>query len=370
MSRLPPGAGKLYVTMIVVLAAVVWITLRYEGRAAHFYGIAGTKEIVVNSETAVEIKEIAVNEGQAVEKGQLLVRLHNPELALRIAQLIHQIEELKAQKGATKAELRARAAQLRAERATRVAETRSRITQLQNQYRINKNLAAGLESLGASEMRASTQNPLTLRVAALERDLAFAVQPIDIRVRALQQQIDAPTSAAKIQLQRLEQQLRLLRAENDRLEIVARIAGVIGSVNFKVGEKVAPFAPILTLSARTPSFIKGYIHENMHTSVGPGDRVKASSLAAGGAVNTARPSFVGRVVGVGSRIVAYPRRLSKSPDIQLWGREVIVRIPAENDLILGEKVMIEAASTGGLPGGALSSRPAQAARLVVKAGPR
>jgi hypothetical protein len=48
----------------------------------------------------------------------------------------------------------------------------------------------------------------------------------------------------------------------------------------------------------------------------------------------------GEVVGVGARIVEYPVRLRKAPDILMWGREVMIKIPVGNKFLLGEKVMI------------------------------
>ncbi len=90
------------------------------------------------------------------------------------------------------------------------------------------------------------------------------------------------------------------------------------------------------------------------------DKVKILSLAGGGVANTARPVFIGQVVGVGSRIVPYPKRLSKHQDLQLWGREILVRIPEQNDLILGEKVMIESGGAQGLLERIFGSKPSQA----------
>jgi hypothetical protein len=49
---------------------------------------------------------------------------------------------------------------------------------------------------------------------------------------------------------------------------------------------------------------------------------------------------MGEVVGVGARIVEYPLRLRKRPDIQMWGREVQILIPPENRFLLGEKLVI------------------------------
>jgi len=46
-------------------------------------------------------------------------------------------------------------------------------------------------------------------------------------------------------------------------------------------------------------------------------------------------------VGVGSRIIEYPLRLKKRPEMQLWGREVEIHLPDGNPFLLGEKVMIQ-----------------------------
>jgi hypothetical protein len=66
-----------------------------------------------------------------------------------------------------------------------------------------------------------------------------------------------------------------------------------------------------------------------------GEKVRISSMTGNTGIMT------GEVVGVGSRIVAYPERLRKRPEIPLWGREIEVRISEDNPFLLGEKVMIQ-----------------------------
>ena len=48
----------------------------------------------------------------------------------------------------------------------------------------------------------------------------------------------------------------------------------------------------------------------------------------------------GEVLGMSSRIVPYPIRLLKMVDMPLYGREVMIRVPDKNGLLLGEKVTI------------------------------
>jgi hypothetical protein len=132
----------------------------------------------------------------------------------------------------------------------------------------------------------------------------------------------------------MEDELRLLEEEKRGLFIPAQINGLIGSVNFKQGEKVSPFTPILTLHAESPSFVRGYIHEDVYSQVAVGQNVIVNS-------NHDRKNGVGGVVvGVGARIVEYPERLRKRAEILIWGREIIIRLPPQNRFLLGEKVLI------------------------------
>jgi HlyD family secretion protein len=48
----------------------------------------------------------------------------------------------------------------------------------------------------------------------------------------------------------------------------------------------------------------------------------------------------GKVVGLSSRIVEFPMRMWKMPEMPIHGREVIITIPAENSFLLGEMVTI------------------------------
>lgn len=330
------GPWPLYIIWVIVFIAVALISLSFETESTRFHGIAETREIVVNSESAVEIKRINIVEGQSIQKGQLIVELSSPELTLKINEISHQLDQLKAQKGIDKAELQAKISQLEAQKASRKNEIANQIRQLENQYNLNKALTSGLKSLqdGADRHPSAASNPLVLEIDSLQQELSLSLHPINIQIELLQKALDASDSPLKIQVEQLERELALLKLESSKLNIYAQISGIIGSVNFKAGEKAAPFAPILTLHTKTPSFIKGYIYENVYTRISMGKTVEVASLT------DTRSRTRGVVVGVGARIVEYPIRLRKHPDFQVWGREVVIKISDNNAFILGEKVLI------------------------------
>ena len=330
------GIGLLGLAWAGVFGAAVFLAVSTLYESTQFNGIADTQEIIVNSENPVEIKKIHVVEGQSVIPGQLLVELDNPEITLKINQISHRIDQLKAQKHVDKSALESKIAQLAAEKTALTGETAHRIQELENTYAINQSLASGLKSvtLDYPDRVDENSHPILLQIEGLRQDLAMKVKPLDIEMAQLTQALTDNDNPALILVNQLEKELAVLVRENGKLNIYSPISGVIGSVNYKAAEKAAPFSPIVTLHTKTPAVIKGYIRENEYTRVAVGDALSVISQTG------ARSRVAGAVVGVGARIVEFPERLRKHPDLHIWGREVTVRIPEANGLILGEKVML------------------------------
>ena len=287
---------KLYFIWIVVLIILVIISLQYKGESTGFYGIADAREVVINSGNPVEIKKIHVVQGQSIKEGDTLVELSRPELDMKINEITNQLRQTKKQKS------------------VKVNSIKAQIKELQAQYERNKKLTAELKSVkkeNPSTVQDNSQHPILIKIENLKRELQLAASPAQIK-----------------------NELNLLMEEKGKLTIFAQINGIIGSVNAKEGEKVSPFTPIITVHTKSPSYVKGYIHEDVYNKVTIGQEVTIASLSD---INN---SIEGEVVGVGSRIVEYPVRLRKRPDFQIWGREIIIKIPSENNLLLGEKVRI------------------------------
>jgi multidrug resistance efflux pump len=329
---------NLYVVWALLLVAVAAITLRFRGESSHFYGIADASEIGINLENAVEIKRIHVVQGQVIAAGDTLVELSRPELTLSINDISHQLDELRAKKHASAAASRSQIRQLKAVQETKINAIKSEIQQLEAQYAMNRKLAAELKSIkndGTGTPVDAANNPVLLKIESLRKELELALHPSQIEIDMLSSGLSSTDGdPVLIQAQRLENELMLLNEGQKKLLIFAPISGIVGSVNFKEGEKVSPFTPVMTLHTKSPSYVKGYIHENVYNKIAAGDTVTIYSISESG------HRIRGEVVGVGSRIVEYPARLRRRPEIQIWGREVVIKIPHDNEFLLGEKVRI------------------------------
>lgn len=332
--------GLACLAALIALFLLGWANM--VGRT-EFLGIAESREIIINSENPVEIESVHVLEGQSVERGQLLVQLRNPELTLKINQIAHQLDQYRAQNDVDKTELQSRLTQLEAEKNALINDTKYQIQELQNEYDLNMSLTSELKSISVRNLTrksAKADHPTLQKIERLSQEMASAVKLYDVRIELQKKAIEAADKPLSIRINQFEKELVMLKAESSKLSIFAPISGMIGSVNFKAGEKVTPFAAVMTLHSRTPTIIKGYLREDEFSMVRVDDALTVHST-------TDSRSYVdGTVIGVGSRIVEYPVRLRKHQSVQSWGREITIKIPETNNLILGEKVMVSLEKTG------------------------
>jgi HlyD family secretion protein len=296
--------------------ALVLITLSLRSESTSFIGIADAKEMVINAETAVEVKDIFIVPGQQVASGDTLVELRSPELDMKRSQL-------------------------RIDYETRMTEIVSELQQLESQCKINRQLVRKLRSISAEDLEVAdnSDNPASIRIRNLKLELARLKKLTAIMDDNLHNHVSftaAPNQSVQVEDPATSPDSPRLHSDRpNRLFIIAPCSGVIGTVYYKKGQMVDSFDSIATLHAEYPSFVQGYIPENRYSTVAIGQRVRVRSTA-----DRTREVF-GDVIGVGSRIVEYPIRLRKAPEILMWGREVTVRIPEKNSFLLGEKVMID-----------------------------
>lgn len=307
-----------YAGLGTVALALMFMTLQWRGGVGgvtSFYGVVDTAETVVSAELPVEIVRLHVTPGQMVNAGDPLVDLTSGELERNIAELRHGLNE-------------ARVARLAEDR-----EIQAQVAEYEAQYKLNRSLL--IQVRGERDVDASEEE-----------------SPLGAAIQGLKALLDREELSSVD----MEAYLALLLREREKLTVVASGPGLIGTVHRRVGEKVKAFEPVLTLYTGAPETVRGYIHESAHSAIRNGQKVRIRSLAA-------PYEREGEVVGIGHRIVEYPVRLRKRADIQMWGREVIIRIPDSNAFLLGEKVMIDMARPrdGGAGSGARAMFPGMSA---------
>lgn len=147
--------------------------------------------------------------------------------------------------------------------------------------------------------------------------------------------LPAGSDPLQVDLVDTKREIELIERRLRNLFVFAEVEGSVGTVLFKDGEKAPAFATLLTLVPLNPTYVNGYINENLRSMVEVGQTVDVFS--------TAGTKVQGKVVSVGARIVPIPQRLLRIQTLPAWGREVVVKIPDENHFLLGEKVTVRKA---------------------------
>jgi len=313
---------------------LVGLSIFYRGETSMFYGIAEASETVVSSESAVEVLAISVLPGQQVHVGDTLIRLRRSDLELRISELSRELEGVTGKTTVNSSELDSRVAEVKAGLAIRRNQLQFEIKRILDERERNREMTSHLQSLPQNIIGADSNDAFLLKAHALERELQSAESSATQQISLLHGSQGLQRISGKVEHTTITQELDMLRTEQKKLIILATQEAVVGSVNCHVGEKVSPFTPLMTLSAHSPTVVRGYIHEKVYNRVALGNQVDVVSAGERGA--TVR----GEVVGVGSRIVEFPERLRKIPSLIIWGREVMIRIPSDNPFLLGEMVSV------------------------------
>ncbi len=164
------------------------------------------------------------------------------------------------------------------------------------------------------------------------------------RPRRVKGQKDERSEASPLsyEIARIEAELDLLSMQKKALRSFAEFDGTVVTVSHTTGETLSPYTPVLTLSRSSPVTVVGFIEENVRSSAELDQEVIISSLP--------DPSrrVVGKIAALGNRIAPFPRRLVPVPNLEVFGREVVIAIPAQNPLIVGEKVRVTSLGESGV----------------------
>ncbi len=324
---------KMTIAWILALLAVVVIGALFKGQSFMFTGIAEATETVVSVQNSVNVIKIHVMPGEEVKSGDTLVELDRPDLVLRINELTGELDALEGRGNVNTASIDQKVAEVQADYSARRNTIVLEIDKLKAQYQQNLELTSKLKSISASGLPSDSNDAMTLRIRGLEKELNVLDESANAQIRVLHGSKGIQKTSSATEASAIRREMDMLLQEKKDLTIIAKDSWVIASVDAHDGEKVSSFNPILTLARKSPTMVRGYINEKIYTSVGVGDMVEITSQVNG-------QKIPGKIVGMSSRIVPFPVRLLKAPEMPMYGREVMIRLPQDNGLLLGEKVSI------------------------------
>ena len=321
-------------SIVTILIALFFFDWHYGHETFVFFGFAENKEMEIRVEHPVTIEHIYVTAGSKVKKGDLLMEVTRSGLAFAQSELNLEIASLESQLNIWIADLQGSIRLLNAQKIAKENEIQTQIEQLESEMAINQSLVKDLESIETAKDKTGN-SPNEIRIEGLKKELKLSVRPLESEIKKLKDELRAPRNPIKIQIRKLQKEVGYNHQEEEKLTIHAPNDGIAGSIFCKVGEQFSAFTTLLTFYEENPTHVKGYVLESLILKVKMGDDVAVHS----GVKSSVK--CMGKVIGMGSRVVEIPERIRKNPTFKTFGREILIEIPADNDFLQKEKVVLK-----------------------------
>ena len=241
--------------LAVVVAAVGagwWWTRDANHAPLELYGNVDLRQVDLAFNNSQRIAEVAVQEGDRVEKGQVIARLDTnrlePQVARAEADVAAQREVLdRLQNGSRPEEIEQAKANLRAAEADAAYARR--------QYERLKLL--GEQSSGGAVSRQDIDNA--------QAKLQVAEANVDVNQRALELAVAGPrkeeVAEAAARLRGNEAQLAYLKQELSDSQLLAPVGAVVRTRIMEPGEMASPQRPVVQLAITDPKWVRAYVSE-------------------------------------------------------------------------------------------------------------
>ena len=260
---------KITVVMILVLAGIAaagstwWLTSGSEpARDLMLYGNVDLRQVALAFNNSERIAAVLVQEGDRVQRGQVLARLDSSRLEPQVAQAEarvaarrHAVERLR--NGSRPEEI----AQARAN----VASAKADATNARGQYERLETLAHNSAGRGVS------QQDLDNAKAALdvaEAKLAVNQKVLDLAIVGARKE---DIGQAEAELRADEAQLAFLRQALADIQLVAPIDAVVRTRLMEPGEMASPQKSVFSLAITDPKWVRAYVAEpdlgKLHTGM-------------------------------------------------------------------------------------------------------
>lgn len=284
---------------------------------------------------AVKVLEIYVIPGQTVAPGDLLVKVERPDLILDLDRKNNDLERLKIKRNITQRKYDEKLKTLSLSRNQNLQKLQAEIDQLTVIVENNQKLTSQFGSLtGKTDtVQALGRSYYEIELEALNKEVEFVNTRYKREKASSSEFYFAEMKSHDIQEKELSDEIRALQEEDNQLIRKAEIHGTIGSVSAQTGELLSPYTNILSIYELNPTVIKAIMNEGYKYEAEVGQKVKVEST-------NRRYQIEGKIFEIGSRIIEYPNRLKSNQAIPMYGQELFIRIPEENNFLNGERVFV------------------------------
>lgn len=267
MSTITPARVAILLVLAAGAAGATWWYVKRPVDAEEFRltGNVDFRQVSLPFNGNDRIKEILVEEGATVTRGQVLARLDRDRLKAQVDQAQAMVAAQRAvverlHNGSRPEEI----AQARANLASAKADAVNARAQLQRRRTLADRAAGSQQDLDTAEAAA-----------------AVADAKVEVNNRALELAVAGPRrediAQAEAQLNGNIAQLALIQRQFADTELTSPIDGIVRSRLMEPGELASPSRPVFSLAQIRPKWVRTYVSETRLGQIRPGMRVTVVS---------------------------------------------------------------------------------------------
>jgi HlyD family secretion protein len=269
----PPSAPSVArvpaVIVTLVIASIIGLSTWYLMRPQPvlIQGEADATRIDIAARVNGRVGKRAVERGESVAKGQLLIEIDNPELLTKLRAATAALEVAKANLANIEAGVRPEQI---AQKKAGVDIAKANLTLSDRTYKRVNELAAG----GNAPLQRLDEASNSLQVAQRSAEQAKLAYE-----EAVAGSTDEQKAIARANVAQAEASIDTIRAQVDELVVKAPIAAQVYQVGAELGEFVSPGVPLLSLVDLNDVWIRFDLREDLVKGLKVGDEVRMQAPA-------------------------------------------------------------------------------------------
>jgi multidrug resistance efflux pump len=322
---------RLFVIAWVLISVLLIVyTILISENNKRVIGITEVEETTVSFPFPVEVSNVTVVPNQQISAGDLLLELKSDQLERDIQELKLDIADTKEKlieaNGLYLNKIERLNREKRLEVNKQTGELEDLKIALQNDRAISGSLNLQIED--------SIVNPKILKIEHLEMEIKLTHSYYSQLINVTRVEYEFDQADITRTFEDLQQQLSFNLQKQRDLNVLALYDGYIKNVRVEKNTLMESFTPLVTYSKLTPVFVRAYTDEKTRLEVNLGSTVSVTSAT------RKWINIEGIIIAESKRITELPDRLKIQPYSQEWGQEFLVKLPANNEFLIGEKVLI------------------------------
>ncbi len=296
-----------------------------------FFGIAENPVRTINHDYPIEIIKLFKYQGELVKSGDTIMQIRRVDLEAKKHNLNFEKSELEKKILTELEEHKSIQKTLENKKNEILKIYQLRLNETDRNYKSQIELASKV--FDSSEL-IQLQNSYNYQISDINAKKVLELSDVNLTSANESLEYLARQAENRIRLLKIQKEFDLLQKTEQGLFVICPEEGIIGQLELNPGDKLQAYASLCKIYGIHPNIVTIYIGDNQLSSITIGDSVVITGL------NLNQSTLTGHVNALGTRITALPERLKKIPEMRAWGREVQIQIPAKNELLQGEKVIV------------------------------